>query len=120
MAIKGGKTMTFSHRPTLRVLFVAASLAMSAGPAVSAVEGNSSDAPTVAKADAEANYAACGEGGMLNGTTEQAKHSAEATAHKTIIDPNNQLGTSLQGRTRGPVTCVATASNSTPGEEILE
>jgi hypothetical protein len=34
------------------------------------------------------------------GTKAQAEHSAEATAHKTVNDPNNQLGTSLQGRTR--------------------
>ena len=35
-----------------------------------------------------------------HGTEAQAEHSAEATAHKTLNDPNNQLGTSLQGRTR--------------------
>jgi hypothetical protein len=34
------------------------------------------------------------------GTKTQAEHSAEATAHKSVNDPNNQLGTSLQGRTR--------------------
>lgn len=34
------------------------------------------------------------------GTKEQAEHSAEATAHKSLKDPNNQLGTSLSGRTR--------------------
>jgi len=34
------------------------------------------------------------------GTKAQAEHSAEATAHKSLNDPNNQLGTSLQGRTR--------------------
>jgi hypothetical protein len=34
------------------------------------------------------------------GTKAQAEHSAEATAHKSVSDPNNQLGTSLQGRTR--------------------
>lgn len=34
------------------------------------------------------------------GTQAQAEHSAEATAHKTVNDPNNQLGTSLEGRTR--------------------
>ena len=34
------------------------------------------------------------------GTKAQAEHSAEATAHKSVNDPNNQLGTSLQGRTR--------------------
>lgn len=52
------------------------------------------------------------------GTKAQAEHSAEATAHKSVNDPNNQLGTSLQGRTRpiagaeaGPQT---TASNAEP------
>ena len=37
------------------------------------------------------------------GSKAQAEHSAQATAHKSVSDPNNQLGTSLQGRTR-PVT----------------
>lgn len=34
------------------------------------------------------------------GSKAQAEHSAQATAHKSVSDPNNQLGTSLQGRTR--------------------
>lgn len=34
------------------------------------------------------------------GTKAQAQHSAEATAHKSLHDPNNQLGTSTSGRTR--------------------
>ena len=34
------------------------------------------------------------------GTKAQAEHSAEATAHKSLNDPNNQLGTSTSGRTR--------------------
>lgn len=34
------------------------------------------------------------------GTQAEAEHSAEATAHKTVNDSNNQMGTSLQGRTR--------------------
>jgi hypothetical protein len=33
-------------------------------------------------------------------TQAQAEHSAQATAHKSVNDPNNQMGTSLQGRTR--------------------
>jgi hypothetical protein len=33
-----------------------------------------------------------------------AARSAEATAHKTVYDPNNQLGTSLKGTTTGPDT----------------
>ena len=47
------------------------------------------------------------------GTKAQAEHSAEATAHKSVRDPNNQLGTSLQGRTR-PVTEADSASKN-PG-----
>jgi len=34
------------------------------------------------------------------GTKAEAEHSAEATARKSVSDPNNQRGTSLQGRTR--------------------
>jgi hypothetical protein len=55
-------------------------------------EANSSPA---AEETATANPVRLGEG-----TKDQAEHSAEATAHKSVNDPNNQLGTSLQGRTR--------------------
>ena len=51
------------------------------------------------------------------GTKAQAEHSAEATAHKSLNDPNNQLGTSLQGRTRPIVDAngsQTTASADTP------
>ena len=53
------------------------------------------------------------------GTKAQAEHSAEATAHKSVNDPNNQLGTSLQGRTRpadgtGVGSQNDTASTSNP------
>ena len=34
------------------------------------------------------------------GTKAEAEHSAEVTARKSVSDPNNQRGTSLQGRTR--------------------
>jgi len=44
------------------------------------------------------------------GTKAEAEHSAQATAHKSLNDPNNQLGTSLQGRTRP----VAGADNGPP------
>src|SRR3954470_7965018 len=47
------------------------------------------------------------------GTKAQAEHSAEATAHKSVSDPNNQLGTSLQGRTR-PVAEADAGSQNTP------
>src|SRR4051812_36399957 len=89
---------------------VAGGLALSAGQFANAVENNPDDVAT-AQADVGLDNAACvaGGGDLVNGTTDQAKHSAEATAHKTLNDPNNQLGTSLQGRTRGPVNCVTTA-----------
>jgi len=55
-----------------------------------------------------------------HGTKAQAEHSAEATAHKSLKDPNNQLGTSLQGRTRpiaeadaGSQTATSTAPPAT-------
>jgi hypothetical protein len=41
-------------------------------------------------------------GVALNANTKNAgpaARSAEATAHKTVYDPNNQLGTSLEGKT---------------------
>ena len=53
------------------------------------------------------------------GNKAQAEHSAQATAHKSVSDPNNQLGTSLQGRTRpvagenkGPPYDTASADTS--------
>ena len=45
------------------------------------------------------------------GTKAEAEHSAEATAHKSVSDPNNQLGTSLQGRTR-PIAGADVSSQS--------
>ena len=47
------------------------------------------------------------------GTKAQAEHSAEATAHKSLNDPNNQLGTSLQGRTRPIAGAEAGSQNQT-------
>jgi len=46
------------------------------------------------------------------GTKAQAEHSAEATAHKSVSDPNNQLGTSLQGRTRPVAEADAGSQNA--------
>ncbi|HET7085223.1 MAG TPA: hypothetical protein VFI23_10665 [Rhizomicrobium sp.] len=46
------------------------------------------------------------------GTKAQAEHSAEATAHKSLNDPDNQLGTSLQGRTRPVVEASGSQNNS--------
>ena len=48
------------------------------------------------------------------GTKAQAEHSAEATAHKSVNDPNNQLGTSLQGRTRPIAEADAGSQNPAP------
>ena len=47
-----------------------------------------------------------------HGTLAQAEHSAEATAHKSVSDPNNQLGTSLQGRTRPVVSAEANSESA--------
>jgi hypothetical protein len=48
------------------------------------------------------------------GTKAQAEHSAEATAHKSVNDPNNQLGTSLQGRTRPVAEADAGSQGAAP------
>ena len=63
------------------------------------------DNPTATEQPANSAPANLGQG-----TKAQAEHSAEATAHKSLNDPNNQLGTSLQGRTRP----VAGADNGPP------
>ena len=61
------------------------------------------------------------------GSKQQAEHSAEATAHKSLKDPNNQLGTSLQGRTRpvagtqnGPPYDTAQAEKPAGADEQTE
>jgi hypothetical protein len=51
------------------------------------------------------------------GTLAQADHSAEATAHKSVNDPNNQLGTSLQGRTRPVPSADASPQNGAPASQ---
>ena len=76
-------------------------------------------APTEATPDEGASSQADGQPRNLGqGTKAQAEHSAEATAHKSLNDPNNQLGTSLQGRTRpiagAEADAQATASNAEP------
>ena len=60
-----------------------------AGPKLVTEDGNASEQPAQTASPQ-----------LGQGTKAQAEHSAEATAHKTIADPNNQQGTSLQGRTR--------------------
>jgi hypothetical protein len=75
-------------------------------------------APTQAGDDSASPPADGQPKNLGQGTKAQAEHSAEATAHKSLNDPNNQLGTSLQGRTR-PIAGAeadpqATASNAAP------
>ena len=47
------------------------------------------------------------------GTKAEAEHSAEVTARKSVNDPNNQRGTSLQGRTRPIVGTDVAVPNTT-------
>lgn len=103
-------------------VFVASALALSTGQSVNAQESAPNDVAATAAPDSGLDSSACvaGGGAVANGTTAKAKHSAEATAHKTVRDPNNQLGTSLQGRTRGPVNCVTSASADTPSDSAVE
>jgi hypothetical protein len=54
------------------------------------------------------------------GTKAQAEHSAEATAHKSVNDPNNQLGTSLQGRTRPIAGADVNSQNDTASPHTPE
>jgi hypothetical protein len=67
-----------------------------------------SASPPAAEQAADAAPANLGQG-----TKAQAEHSAEATAHKSVKDPNNQLGTSLQGRTRPVAEADAGSQNTT-------
>ena len=53
-------------------------------------------------------------------TKAQAEHSAEATAHKSVNDPNNQLGTSLQGRTRPVAGAGVDTQNDTASTRASE
>ena len=76
---------------------------VAAGPAPPAESGD----PSQQRTDAASPH-------LGQGTQAQAEHSAEATAHKTINDPNNQLGTSLQGRTRPVAGSGGRSQNDTP------
>lgn len=89
-------------------LLFAATLATLSWQSASAVETDTHE--TTAPTQMEAKNSVCPTDGQANVATAQAEHSAEATAHKSLNDPNNQLGTSLQGRTRGAIDCAATAS----------
>ena len=77
------------------------------------VEAEAAPAPAESASPPAAEQAADAAPAKLGqGTKAQAEHSAEATAHKSVNDPNNQLGTSLQGRTR-PVAEADAGSQST-------
>src|ERR1700674_3509569 len=74
--------------------------AATASPTSLTERGSASERPTEAASP-----------NLGQGTKAQAEHSAEATAHKTVSDPNNQLGTTLQGRTR-PVAGTGVGSQN--------
>ncbi len=80
-----------------------------AGPTLLTEPSSSSDQPT----DAVSPH-------LGQGTKAQAEHSAEATAHKTVNDPNNQLGTSLQGRTRPIAGADVDSQNDTASTHTPE
>ena len=63
---------------------------------------------------ADENVADSAPAKLGQGTKAQAEHSAEATAHKSVNDPNNQLGTSLQGRTRPIAEADAGSQGAAP------
>jgi len=74
-----------------------------------------SDQAPASEQSSEQSLDASGESSgpkLGQGTKAQAEHSSEVTAHKSLNDPNNQLGTSLQGRTRPIVE--ANGSQNTP------
>ena len=48
----------------------------------------------------ESGVAPRGNTSNATGPKRQAVRSAESTAHQTVYDPNNQLGTSVQGKTQ--------------------
>lgn len=75
--------------------------AAAAAPQSDATPQSDSAAPPPGDAAANAEQPAPSKPVELGqGNKAQAEHSAQATANKSVKDPNNQLGTSLQGRTR--------------------
>jgi len=89
--------------------------------AVAQTAGADGAAPEIAAPEENGSQIAAEQPKNLGqGTKAQAEHSAEATAHKSVSDPNNQLGTSLQGRTRpiagAEADSQATASIAQPGQ----
>jgi len=73
-------------------------------------------AESAVQSDAAEQAAQAAPKDLGQGTKAQAEHSAEATAHKSVSDPNNQLGTSLQGRTRPVVNADAKDTNVMPAQ----
>ncbi len=96
-------------RASLRILPVCGLLVIS-GSAF-AQEAQDQAAPEPAVQEQSAGEATAPPVTLGQGTKAQAEHSAEATAHKSVSDPNNQLGTSLQGRTRPVVDADAKDTN---------
>jgi hypothetical protein len=82
-----------------------------AGPISQAQGDNARTAQQPAEDNSSDNSSRLGQG-----TKAQAEHSAEATAHKSVNDPNNQLGTSLQGRTRPIVGAVSQPNGASTSE----
>jgi hypothetical protein len=87
------------------VIFATPGLAQPADTANTPAEATASDESASPPADGQPKS-------LGQGTKAQAEHSAEATAHKSVSDPNNQFGTSLQGRTR-PVAGADAGSQDT-------
>jgi len=88
------------------------------GPAFAqAVDDGGTPAPAAqsdpgVKSDTAGQAAQTAPRDLGHGTKAEAEHSAEATAHKSLNDPNNQLGTSLQGRTRPVVDADAKTTDA--------
>ena len=97
--------MLASRNKVVKALSLCGAVVFSSSAFAQAEGENASPEPTVQNQSSNAGDqpVAPAPQQLGHGTKAQAEHSAEATAHKSVKDPNNQLGTSLQGRTR-PVT----------------
>src|ERR1044072_753433 len=101
-------------RDSLRILPVFGFLVIS-GSAFAQAENAAAPEPAI-QSDAAEQPAQAAPKDLGQSTKAQAEHSAEATAHKSVSDPNNQLGTSLQGRTRPVVNADAKDTNVTSAQ----
>jgi hypothetical protein len=104
-------------------ILTTSAIAQEADQAVDQQEATAAPVPLTQNAPrAESDQAAASEQSseqsleakLGQGTKAQAEHSAQATAHKSVNDPNNQLGTSLQGRTRPIVEANGAQTNPAP------